>query len=262
MLYFPQLATGAIGQFPLKKRRVARTVVNQLADGHAVKYADAGAELVEWQLAFQDLADSEVNALQQFFASCEGQLNVFTFLDPMGNLLAWSSDLTQAAWETTLLQIAGGIDDPTGRTGGFRLTNPTTADITLQQTIPAAPGWFTYCFSVYARSQSGGSITLYRQAGGSQQNSQFSLPATWAQACLSGTTNTTAESLAVGILIPAGQSVDVFGCQLEPQLAPSAYKSTYSASGVYQNAHFAGDTFPVTTTGPGRHQCTVTITAR
>ncbi|HYM06118.1 MAG TPA: hypothetical protein VEU11_06120 [Terriglobales bacterium] len=259
MLYFPQLPSGAIGQFPIKKRRVARTVVNQLADGHTVKYADSGAELVEWQLAFLDLADSEINALQQFFTSCEGQLNDFTFLDPMSNLLAWSADLTQPAWQTTLLQITKKIDDPTGGTGAFRLTNSTAADITIQQTIPG-PGWFTYCFSVYARGQ-GGAFSLYRQAGGSPQNGSYNASPTWTQIYLSGSTNTTAESVSVGILLPAGQSVDVFGCQLEPQLAPSAYKSTYSASGVYQNAHFAGDTFPVTTTGPDRHQCTLTIMA-
>jgi hypothetical protein len=64
------------------------------------------------------------------------------------------------------------------------------------------------------------------------------------------------------MVIPAGQSADVFGFQLEPQLAPSPYKLTFSESGVYPNAHFNDDTFTVTTVGPNRHQCMLTITAR
>jgi hypothetical protein len=52
MLVFPQLATGAVGQYPIVKRRRARTVVNEAADGVQVKLADAAAAAVEWDLAF------------------------------------------------------------------------------------------------------------------------------------------------------------------------------------------------------------------
>jgi hypothetical protein len=66
MPYFPQLSSGATGQYPVQKRRTERTIINQLPDGHTVKFADAGAEQVEWQLTFQDLTDSEIAGLQQF----------------------------------------------------------------------------------------------------------------------------------------------------------------------------------------------------
>src|SRR5712692_4602614 len=158
MLAFPQLPSGAIGQYPIKKHCAQRTVVNPLPDGHRVKFSDTGAALLEWQLAFQDLADAELDGLQQFFSACEGQLNAFTFLDPLGNLLTWSEALNQPVWEeSTLLQMTAGITDPTGGSAATRITNPTGSDLTLQQTINA-PGWFSYCFSLYVRGQSGANI--------------------------------------------------------------------------------------------------------
>ena len=32
MLYFPQLSTGAVGQYPIQKRRLTRTVVNEASE--------------------------------------------------------------------------------------------------------------------------------------------------------------------------------------------------------------------------------------
>jgi hypothetical protein len=154
MLYFPQLSSGAIGQYPIRKRSIEKTIVNRSPDGTTIKYSDAGASLLEWQLSFQNLNDGEIDALQQFFAACEGRLNAFTFLNPIGNLLAWSEDLAQPVWEmSTLLQLSAGVSDPNGDLLATRITNPTGSDLTLQQAI-SAPGWFSYCFSMYVRGQS------------------------------------------------------------------------------------------------------------
>src|SRR3984893_17511160 len=112
MLYFPQLSSGATGQYPIRKRSIEKTIVNLSPDGRTIKYSDPSAALLEWQLAFPDLYDSEIDALQEFFAACEGRLNAFTFLNPIGNLLAWSEDLGQPVWETsTLLQLSAGVSD-------------------------------------------------------------------------------------------------------------------------------------------------------
>ena len=262
MLYFPQLPSGAIGQFPIKKRRSLRTIVNQVPDGHKVKLTDPGAQIIQWQLAYKNLADSEIDILQQFFAACEGKLNGFTFLDPVGNLLVWSEALSQPAWEASgLLQVIGDIDDPCGDRNASRVTNATGTDLTIQQMVNA-PGWFAYCCSSYVRSQSVNGISLFRQAGASMETRKCASYPIWSRISFGGRLNTTAESVAVGMIIAAGQSVDVFGFQLEPQLAPAPYKPTFSASGVYPNAHFSDDTFSVTTIGPNRHTCTLTITAR
>jgi hypothetical protein len=262
MLAFPQLPSGAPAQFPIKKHCAQRTIVNTLTDGHVVRLADPGAALSQWQLLYQNLADAEIAILQQFFATCEGQLNAFTFLDPLGNLLAWSEALDQAVWEaSSLLQMTAGIADPTGGTAATRIANPTASDLTLQQTINA-PGWFSYCFSLYVRSQGSAGVTLFLQAGAASINNPYVLQAEWNRIRLSGRLNTTTGSLSAGIVIPAGQSVDVFGFQLEPQPVPSIYKRSLSASGVYANAHFGDDAFAYTTSAPNSHACTLTITSR
>src|ERR1041385_8610371 len=98
MLYFPQLSSGAIAQYPLRKRSVEKTIVNRSPDGTTIKYSDRGATFREWQLAFQNLNDSEMDALQQFFSACEGRLHAFTILNLTGNLLAWSEALGQPVW--------------------------------------------------------------------------------------------------------------------------------------------------------------------
>jgi hypothetical protein len=261
MLYFPQLSSGAVGQYPIGKTSTQRSVVSTLPDGSTVKYADSGASLVEWQLQFQSLADSEIAVLQQFFAACEGQLNAFTFADPAGNLLAWSEDLTQPAWQgSTLLQIVGGISDPDGGTSATQVTNPTATDLTILQTVNT-PGWYWYCFSVYVKSQTGVSVTLQRQAGGVSSATGYPTGPEWQRIDLSGQTETAAVSVTAGITIPAGASVDVFGFQLEPQPVASQYKSSYAAGDVHTDAHFSNDTLAITTSAPNCNQCTLMITA-
>jgi hypothetical protein len=261
MLYYPQLSSGATGQYPIKKSGIQRTIVSQVPDGHAFKLADPGAALVEWQLPYQNLTDAETDVLLQFFSACEGRLNAFTFADPLGNLLGWSEALNQAVWQSTLLQMSAGMPDPNGGTAATRLTNPTGTNLTLQQTINA-PGWYFYCFSVYVRSQTGAEVSLVRQAGASTNSRSYAAQTAWTRIMLGGNMNTTAVSVAFGLTIPAGQSVDVFGFQADPQPTASPYKPSYSTGGVYTNAHFSSDTFAVTTPAPNHSQCTLNITAR
>ena len=92
---YPQLGSGALSQFPVQKIRRTRTVVNQAADGSTIKLADPAGAITEWDLTYTDLSDEEASALLAFFVAVEGTLNGFTFLDPAGNLLAWSDDLTR-----------------------------------------------------------------------------------------------------------------------------------------------------------------------
>ena len=262
MLYFPQLSSGATGQYPIRKRSIERTIVNRVPDGRSIKYSDTGATSLEWQLAFQNLNDAEIDTLQQFFSACEGQLNAFTFLNPVGNLLAWSEELDQSVWErSTLLQLSPGVPDPNGGSVATRITNPTISDLTLQQAINA-PGWFSYCFSTYVRGQSGTGISLFLQAGAASVNSASQVQPNWTRIAVSGKQNTTAEITTAGITVAAGQSIDIFGLQLEPQPAASPYKVSFSANGIYDNAHFTDDFLDVTTTAPNHHSCTLTITAR
>src|SRR5450759_2840394 len=137
---YPQLGSGALSEFPVQKKRRARTVVNRAADGSTIKLAVPTGEVTEWQLTYTDLGDEEAAALRAFFVAAEGTLNGFTFLDPAGNLLAWSDQLDNAAWQKCpLVSLTGDIADPRVGTAAGRLSNGGGAEQAASQTL-AAPG--------------------------------------------------------------------------------------------------------------------------
>src|SRR5208282_3848469 len=108
MLYYPQLSTGAVSQFPVSRNARLRTVSNQLPGGFSIRMADEGAQKVQWQLRYAGLTDGERASIEGLFGASEGQLNTFVFLDPTANLLQWSEDWTQAVWAADpLLQVSG-----------------------------------------------------------------------------------------------------------------------------------------------------------
>ena len=113
MLVYPQLETGALAQFPVHKARRPRTVINRAPDGSTIRIPDPAAETTEWLLTYKDLSDEEATALRSFFDAAEGTLQGFTFLDPTGNLLAFSEQLDDDVWQRDpLLTINAGIADP------------------------------------------------------------------------------------------------------------------------------------------------------
>jgi hypothetical protein len=258
MLYFPQLASGCTGQYPIRKFRTSRTIVNSCLDGTNIKFVDAGANFVQWQFGFQDLTDSELSNLQQFFNVAEGRLNSFTFLDPTGNLLLWSDELDHSVWEKNgALQLFSDIQDPFGGTSASRIVNSSSSDLAIQQTLNL-PGWFCYCFSIYARSPATSTISLFRQSGPVNSRT-LRVTQDWRRFSCSGTLNTNAVTLTVGVVIPGGCSVELFGLQLEAQPSPSNYKRTFSNGGIFDNAHLADDVFAFTTTAPNRNNCMIRI---
>ncbi len=112
MLVFPQLVTGASSIYPLKKQHTARTVVNVLGDGQKVIYEDSSAAIVDWELQLKSLTRAEADAIEALFTAVSGQWGLFTFLDPAGNLLAFSEEFGNSVWTNgPLIQLTTGIDD-------------------------------------------------------------------------------------------------------------------------------------------------------
>jgi hypothetical protein len=251
---FPQLPTGALSQFPLRKRRLARTVVNTTADGRAIKLPDVAAQTTEWQLQYTGLSDGELATIQQFFAAMEGSLNGFTFLDPNGNLLAWSDDPSQVEWQkASFLTLTGGGADPSGGTCAWHAANSGAGAQSLSQTLNA-PAVYVYCLSAYARAAQPTTITLLL---GSLRAACL-LGTNWNRFTITGTGDAEAASVNFGIELPAGAAIDLYGPQVEPQASASVYKSC-TIGGVYENAHFRDDIFTYTSTGVNRHSTTVNI---
>ena len=254
MLVYPQLWSGALAQFPVRKQQRQRTVVNTAEDGSAIKLADPNGATTEWTLSYAGLTDSERAALEGFFESAEGSLNSFTFPDPTANLLAWSDELANTVWQAgPLLGLSGAVADPAGGTLAWKIVNSGAGTQSLTQTLQA-PAGYGYCLSVYLRADQAVIATLL--AGALQ--AQATVTTVWKRAVFRMTGDPTASSIAFGIQLPAGGKVYVYGLQVEAQPAASEYKSSTSG-GIYTNARLTNDTLTMTTTGPGQHACTVKI---
>ena len=254
MLVYPQLGTGAISQYPIKKTRRVRTVINEAADGSTVRLADPAGETTEWQLDYAEIGDEEAAALEQLFAAAEGTLQGFTFLDPAANLLAWSNRLDDASWhKDPLLELTQGLADPAGGTSAWELRNSGAAGQGIGQTLQV-PGMYTYCFSVYARAIV---PTTVRLSIGNRTSDRV-ISEGWGRIAFAASGPAGAESLRFGIEVSAGSTAEVYGPQVEAQGGAGVYRAS-SRGGVYEDARFRDDVFRVTRTGFNRNSCTVNI---
>ncbi len=256
MLVFPQLSTGASALYPVVKRRMKRTVVNVLGDGSKDIYADSDFALVEWELRPKGLTGAEWNTIDSLIQQVAGSWQTFTFLDPTGNLLAESETLSTAAWKKgALIQLTAGAADPLGTARATTVVNAGEDTEGISQTL-AVPGSFVYCLSAWVRSSAGANVTL--ALGASTQT--VPVVAEWSRLMLSGNAGLpTASSVTFGLRIAAGASIDVFGLQVEAQLAPSDYKMTDAGGDVYPQARFASDQVTVTAQGTDVYDAIIRI---
>ena len=65
--FFPQLLSGALVQFPVRKRAYERSIRNWLLDGSMVKKFDDTASVTEWDLHYAGLTDSERAGVETLF---------------------------------------------------------------------------------------------------------------------------------------------------------------------------------------------------
>lgn len=253
-LAYPQLGTGALIQYPVKKTRRARSVVNEAADGSTVRLSDQAGQTIEWLLRYEGLSDVEADALEEFFRAAEGSLQGFLFSDPVANLLSWSDRLDRPSWQADpLLTTKGEAEDPAGGTRAWLLSNGGGAGQRIGQTLQAAGG-HTYCLSVYVRAARAATLTLWigneAMEGIATEN--------WSRVVFSAVAPIEADSLRFAVEIPAGAEIEVYGIQVEPQAGAGVYRAS-ARGGVYADAHFGDDVFRLTRTDVNRNSCTVKI---
>ena len=258
MADFPQLSTGAVSQYPLTRNVVTRTVTNSLEDGSTIRLADPVYK-IRWDLSYTGLSQNEWNALAAFFASMQGQLNAFIFVDPAANLLSWSEDLSHTVWvKDGLIQTTAGIADPLQGTSATLVTNTAQIAQGVSQQINA-PGSYSYCFSVYLRCDQACSVTLRCFANGVEQDEQDLIDSEWSRYTLSVALSSPIEGVTFGLLFPAGVAVDVFGLQVEAQPAAGIYKKVTGAGAVYVHSRFAQDELPFSIDSFGLYSAKLSI---
>lgn len=261
MMFFPQLESAGVTQFPLRVERSFRTVENRAEDGWAGRYSDVRAMTALWRCRFEDLSDSEANRLQSLFDTSRGQVGTFTFFDPLDNLLVWSEDFSNPAWlRDPLLSITGSISDPAGGSAAWRITNSSATTQTIKQAA-GVPGAYGSVFSVSMRATVTTTVELLAGSGSVVLTPVAAKPA-WTRVSAFQTVGGGGLQTEVGVRLPAGASIELYGAQLEVQRAPSRYKKTTSLSGVYPKARFAQDQLEWVREAPGRSRCDVAVTAR
>jgi hypothetical protein len=259
MLYYPQLSSGVVSQYPINRRTTLRTITNTLASGDNIRMSDPGSAVVGWQLQYSNLTDAEWTSLEQLFEAAEGKLTTFTFLDPMDNLLNWSEDWTKPVWTADpLLQVSAGIADPFGGTGAVQLTNTAQTTQRVVQSIAAA-SWFQYCYSIYLRSNAPTTVQILFSATGQESLIQFLVSSSWTRAVIADSLSLQEDGMSFGLQLPAGVSIVAFGAQVEPQPAAGYYKKTTDQAGVYPNTRFDSDSLTQTTNAPNQNSCAVSL---
>jgi hypothetical protein len=259
MLYYPQLSTGAVSQFPIARQTALRTVSNMLPSGHTIRMSDPGANAVSWRLQYSNLSDAEWTSMETLFEGVEGKLTTFTFLDPMDNLLLWSEDWTKPVWSADpLIHITGGVGDPHGGNGAVQITNTAQTTQRIVQNI-AGPSWFRYCFSVYLRAAAATTVQILLSATGQESLTQVQVTSSWTRAIKADSLSLQEDGISFGLQLPAGASIVAFGAQAEPQPAPGYYKKTTDLAGVYPNTRFDSDSLTQTTNAPNQNSCSVSL---
>jgi hypothetical protein len=257
MICFPQTANGAVSQFPVRRSRVWRPILNQLESGERIMLNDSAANELRWQLSMKDLSDAEAGSMAALFQSVQGQYGSFLFVDPMANLLGWSEDLSKPDWQLGLLTAAPGVSDRAGTTRASRLTNPTAGEQSLQQSV-AIPASYIACFSAWLRSDVSTTVTISRDS----HSVSAAIGPMWKRVYVSGRGDDAATGSTFSLSLAAGQTVSVWGLQLEVQPYPSKYKQTASARGVYEQTYFGSDELDITSTAPGLYSCEVSVVSR
>ena len=257
MSWYPQIDSGAIAQFPVTRGREWRTILNTIESGEQVTLPDASADLIQWKLSYQELTAAEVGNLSALFQASQGQFAPFTFVDPLANLLGWSEDLSQPGWQLGVLQATAGANDPLGTQRASSIVNGSGGNQALSQSVSIS-GSMVACFSAWVRSDGGAQITLARDT------TQVGAAVTpvWTRVYLSGPGTSGAGDSTFVLGVAAGQTIDVWGLQVEAQPYPSKYMSTAAAYGIYGETYFASDQLRITASAPGLSACEIQLVSR
>jgi len=229
-----------------------------MEDGTIIALADSAATYRRWKIMLQDLSDAEAKSISDFYAATQGNLQPFLFPDPTANLLVWSKDFSQSAWQTAGLTFDRTVADPLGGTCAARAHNQSTAALNVSQATQI-PGSVQTCFSVYLRADTPVTLTLTQFAGSLSQSAPAAVTTTWQRFYVSGNFSGASDCLQYTITIPAGTAVELFGPQVDAQVTPSCYVATTGQSSVYASARFDGTQVDRIATGPNRNTCVVFI---
>ena len=85
MVKFPILRSGAVTQYPTSVVFGQSVQIFQFLDGSDQRFLNQGRQYRRWQIHLDLLSESEMNQLEAFFVTQQGEYSAFEFPDPISN---------------------------------------------------------------------------------------------------------------------------------------------------------------------------------
>ena len=82
MATFPKLKSNAVAQYPFGGQQFYRNQTVTFVDGTDQRYRDSSGPRTEWSIQLDELDETELTALDEFFLANQGADGVFSFTDP------------------------------------------------------------------------------------------------------------------------------------------------------------------------------------
>jgi hypothetical protein len=82
MTAFPRLRSGAVTQYPSRRRLETSTHAAQFVDGSEQRFRMFGAPVKRWHIELHQASEDEVAAVRRFFEQQQGRNGSFAFVDP------------------------------------------------------------------------------------------------------------------------------------------------------------------------------------
>ena len=247
MALFPQIATGAVTQMPVRNGSRYITRRNVMADETVYRFRDLAAPLARFGVNLAGVADADINALISFFNSQKGAYNRFVFLDPLRNLVKWSEDFSQALWSKFApgsFTFTGGQADPLGGTAATLVTNSSGSTNSVWQDIAAGPESQYFTGSIWLKQSTPGvSVTLRAEDGLGQFADTVATPGnSWQRFWVTRQFSASAAATTrLTFIFAAAASVYAFGAQLAYLPGPGGYSKNKGTAGVYPVCRFEDD---------------------
>ena len=254
MAFFPLLSQGSAAQYPISRTWTWLAAQTETPGGYVARSIDSKGRLLRWTLQYAELSDAEARAIALLYEQSRGGLRSFTFIDPLANLLAQSEDLTASVWSAgALASVVSGSGGPMAGRKVFALTNGSQSQSGISQSLQV-PGGYTYCLSCYLRSAVPLEVTF--SIGGLARTVRSG--GLWTRRHVAADIGAQG-AVAFGLSVPAGATLEVCGLQAEAQAAPSPYKPTVEAGGIYPHTRFVDDSLEITVQGPDRNSLATTL---
>lgn len=102
MSAFPLLKTGAVTQYPAQRGVQYSTVTLQFVDGAEQRFRMYPAGIHRWEIQLSLLDQTELQTLEEFFRSLDGQAQNFSFTDPWDGTTYANCSLAADSMEAAL----------------------------------------------------------------------------------------------------------------------------------------------------------------